>query len=792
GAGAPVAPAGQSLFRGGDSDNHTAADWTLGPTPSPRSVQNTGLTVPLLPRFAPLAGSPTGTVNLVNGVWTGTFTVRDTATVGELQASAVSLPLARSNTFAVRAPTKNTPPTFTKGGDQSISEDAPAQTLAGWATGISPGATSEIGSQTVSFVVTTDNPGLFAAGPAVASDGALTFNPAPNANGFANVTVQAKDDGGTAGGGQDTSAAQTFIITVLPVNDAPTITVAGDISRPQNAGPQVIPNWATGIGPGAPNEASQAVVLEVTAANPSFFIAGPSLAEDGTLTFTLSSDVSGSTNVVVTVMDDGGTANGGIDTTQRTITVTSRIVNLAPSFTKGPDLVVPDRVAFSQPWATNVSPGSASESNQTVRFTVTTDRPDLFKTQPGITALGQLSFLGGKGGGTATVTVSLSDNGGTADGGIDLSAPETFTIELTSVENATGKYRGLVQAPEGVLATHARSGRLEVKITKKGRFSGKLYLGGGSHRLRGELGDNGVAIFKGSAVLPIQRKGLPPVQLSFSAEVIDSRPHAITGTILESGNPLAEFTANADAYSRDNPVPGSLVTSANKGNFTGVFPAHPTPNGGLEADQFPLGDGWTTVKVKSTGTLKMRGRFADGSKFSYSAALDSANGFPIYLPLYRGGGAVAGQASFDTSAAEIHLGSAGLDWFCPPQGSPTYPAGWMNGILLGFDGASRNVATEPNALPVGPATLTLTGGDLPAEGFMKPLVIGAKNRLSAATSGADKLKLKLKPNGALSGSFIDPVTGKKTKLEGVTLRDPIEARGFFLGPSASGQVSIQP
>jgi Ca2+-binding RTX toxin-like protein len=47
-----------------------------------------------------------------------------------------------------------------------------------------------------------------------------------NASGSASVTVVLKDGGGTANGGQDTSAPAIFTISVTAVNDLPTITVA--------------------------------------------------------------------------------------------------------------------------------------------------------------------------------------------------------------------------------------------------------------------------------------------------------------------------------------------------------------------------------------------------------------------------------------------------------------------------------------------------------------------------------------------------------------------------------------
>jgi|GEM_PF-666646 len=73
---------------------------------------------------------------------------------------------------------------------------------------------TELG-QTVQFIVSNNNPALFQQQPAIAPDGTLSFIPAPGQVGVAQVTVVAKDDGGTAYGGQDTSAPQSFIIAIV-------------------------------------------------------------------------------------------------------------------------------------------------------------------------------------------------------------------------------------------------------------------------------------------------------------------------------------------------------------------------------------------------------------------------------------------------------------------------------------------------------------------------------------------------------------------------------------------------
>ena len=125
-----------------------------------------------------------------------------------------------AQTFSITVNPVNDVPSFVKGANQTVNEDAGAQSVSGWATSISKGPANESG-QAVDFIVSNDNTPLFSVQPAIAANGTLTYTPAPNASGAATVTVQIHDDGGTNNGGVNTSAAQTFTITVDPLNDAP-------------------------------------------------------------------------------------------------------------------------------------------------------------------------------------------------------------------------------------------------------------------------------------------------------------------------------------------------------------------------------------------------------------------------------------------------------------------------------------------------------------------------------------------------------------------------------------------
>tara|TARA_B100000700_G_scaffold301335_1_gene370491 strand:+ start:6395 stop:16000 length:9606 start_codon:yes stop_codon:yes gene_type:complete len=122
--------------------------------------------------------------------------------------------------FTITVNAVNDEPSFSKGSNISINEDAGAQTNNDWATSIDDGD-PEV-SQTVSFSVTNNNNSLFSSQPAINADGDLTFTSTSNDNGSATVTIVLADDGGTGNGGDDTYTSQTFTITVNAVNDAPT------------------------------------------------------------------------------------------------------------------------------------------------------------------------------------------------------------------------------------------------------------------------------------------------------------------------------------------------------------------------------------------------------------------------------------------------------------------------------------------------------------------------------------------------------------------------------------------
>ncbi|NNF11085.1 MAG: tandem-95 repeat protein, partial [Acidimicrobiia bacterium] len=365
-------------------------------------------------------------------------------------------PVCSIATVTVTLTAVNDAPVFTKGADQVVLEDSGRTDVPGWATGIDEGGGVDEDTQTVSFTI-AGAPGDLAQFDTleIRDDGELRVEPAGDVFGTFNFTAVAMDDGGTANGGVDTSPGQAFTVTVTPVNDEPDFSDGPDVTVDEDAGAQTFPGWATGITAGVPNEEPpvQALTFAIMANDnvPLFAVAPVVDPTTGDLTFTAAADVSGTANIQLRLSDDGGTLNGGIDTSAtRPFKITVDAVNDAPSFTKGPDqTVLPDSGAHAiVGWATGISPGPADESGQSVAFNTTGNtNPALFSAPPLVASTGTLGFTVAPGQtGTATITIEAQDDGGTVNGGDDTSPSHTFTITVLTPAIVVSEFR-----PDGPL-----------------------------------------------------------------------------------------------------------------------------------------------------------------------------------------------------------------------------------------------------------------------------------------------------------------------------------------------------
>lgn len=333
----------------------------------------------------------------------------------------------------------NDAPSFSAGPDQTVNEDAGPQTVNPWASNIDDGDAEVV--QGLSFeIVSNTNAALFSAAPAVSAAGVLTFTPTADVSGSATITLQLRDDGGTANGGVDVSPTQSFTITVNAVNDAPSFVTGPNQAVDEDAGPQVVDPWATAISAGPADEAGQTLTFTITGnTNPALFSAAPAVSPSGVLSYTPAPSANGSATITLTLSDDGGTANGGVDTSEpQSFTISVNAVNNAPSFTVGPDQIVDEDAGpqLVDPWATNIDDGDPEVAQGLSFEIVGNTNAALFSAGPTVSAAGALSYTTAPDAfGSASITLQLRDDGGTANGGVDVSPTQSFNITVNPVDD---------------------------------------------------------------------------------------------------------------------------------------------------------------------------------------------------------------------------------------------------------------------------------------------------------------------------------------------------------------------
>jgi ELWxxDGT repeat protein len=299
--------------------------------------------------------------------------------------------------------------------------------------------------------------------------GRLKFAPAANASGatYASFTFRVQDNGGTANGGVDTDAtARTMTVSVTPVNDAPTGTaktvtmledgtytfVAADFGfRDANDTPaNTLLAVKIATLPAAGRLTNNGVAVTAGAAVTAADITA------GRLKFAPAANASGATYASFTfrVQDNGGTANGGVDTdaTARTMTLAVTPVNDAPTGTAKTVTMLEDgtytfvaadfgfRDANDTPANTLLAvriatlPAAGRLTNNGVAVTA-----GAAVTAADITA-GRLKFApaaNASGATYASFTFRVQDNGGAANGGVDTDATaRTMTLAVTPVNDA--------------------------------------------------------------------------------------------------------------------------------------------------------------------------------------------------------------------------------------------------------------------------------------------------------------------------------------------------------------------
>ena len=248
-------------------------------------------------------------------------------------------------------------------------------------------------------------------------------------NGLGNFTFKLND--GTADG-----ADVTATLNIVEINDAPTLTALSALTINEDAAAQTVS--LSGITTGG-NE-SQTLTVTATSNNtaliPNPIVTYTSPNATGSLAFTPVANTSGTATITVTVTDNGGTANSGVNAISQSFIVTVTEINDAPALSALNALTINEDATEQTISLSGIATGGET---QTLTITATSNNtalipnPTVLYTSPNAT--GSLTFTPiANANGTATVTATVTDDGGTSNGGIN-TVSQTFTVTVTSVED---------------------------------------------------------------------------------------------------------------------------------------------------------------------------------------------------------------------------------------------------------------------------------------------------------------------------------------------------------------------
>jgi hypothetical protein len=327
---------------------------------------------------------------------------------------------------------------------------------------------------------------------------------------------------------------------------------------------------------------------------------------------------------------------------------------------------------------------------------------------------------------------------------------------------ATGAYQGLFYATNGV--ARQSSGFFDASVATTGVFSARLQMAAGAASFSGQFSLSG----QFSNAIPGGALGALSAQLQLG--LLNS---TLTGQIC-GPNWTASLLANRAAFSPANPAPQA-------GRYTLLIPGQPG------SSALPAGDGFGAVTVDDSGNVAFSGALADGTAAAASAILGGQGQWPFFVPLYSGQGSILGWLTFSNAPDSDISGS--LNWIKPAQ--PTagfYPAGFTN--VTTASGSAYQFDNEAPILDYSFGQISFTGGDL-AQSFANQVVLGAGGSFTNLSANALNLSLA-DSSGLLSGSVVDPSTGRLIPFSGVVLQKENFGAGFFLGTNQGGQVLLAP
>lgn len=373
-----------------------------------------------------------------------------------------------------------------------INEDDPVQSIK--LTGMTDG---DDGTQTLSLTAVSDRPGFLSTLEFSYSDTdtSIVFQPAADSCGIANITITVTDEENPP-----KSAIMTFVVEVDSVNDPPTIDQHDDVVVNEDPPNGIVLVDLTGLSAGPQNE-PQGLVFALYPVDQemidSMKIDYREEERAGTLSVFIARDTSGTSDITIYLVDEDGSLFGG---TSMTFNLTVNPVNDAPTLDAISDVTTDNDGMEHVINITGISEGAPNETDQVLTFAITSDNNALF-SDLSVDHIegdntGSVKFTPAPGAsGEANVTVTVTDDGGTDNGGVD-ETQQVFKITITDTPTAIKK----LSKDKLIVYPNPVADILKVNLTD---ISGsdatyKIYSIGGEEVMTGNSSDSVISIPVGS------------------------------------------------------------------------------------------------------------------------------------------------------------------------------------------------------------------------------------------------------------------------------------------------------
>ena len=289
--------------------------------------------------------------------------------------------------------------------------------------------------QTVSFQVIVYAPSFFDILPQISENGTMTFTTAFGRLGAARIQVIADDNGG----GDHQSVGKDFTITILPpTHFQGEFVLLNPVTIYENSEPNLFDYFANpscfGISQDFLYNVTGNYRFEIKVIDPSAFLHLPEVDEYGSLIVQTARNWHGDTFASVRCISNAGNVSSWAEFTIRAIPV-----NRAPSFHNVAasyqmlEISNSEEEYHSYKYATNIS---ANDINQSVTFKIVfcSGNPNILNFGPEITSDGIITFnLSLYAYGNVSYNIYLEDDGGTVNGGQNVSVPSFLTLIVLHV-----------------------------------------------------------------------------------------------------------------------------------------------------------------------------------------------------------------------------------------------------------------------------------------------------------------------------------------------------------------------